>query len=232
MTVTNLSLSFDPAAFGVDIANLKRATTGVDNATNRAGRSAFAALLTGGMDKSQITAAVLATYGNPKSASGKTSSSLSVLRMVGAEPCEKAFNAVFALFAKTVAGDDDCELTTAHRASVREAIVGYALETKGAPVRLYGLVNAVKALDKAHVESLMPAVADEKAKEEAKADAIPTDGAPQMTRLDQIKAFAEMLASTNAEPATDMELLALDVVFNAIADMSRNAADEKIAVNG
>jgi hypothetical protein len=227
--MTNLSVSFDPAAFGSDIANLKRAATGVENAVNRAGRSAFAALLTGGMDKAQITVAVLATYGNPKTAAGKASNSLSVLRTVGAEPVEKAFNAIFAIHAKTIAGDDDCEMTKAHRAAIRAAIVGYVLEEKGAPVRLYGLKKAIDGLDKAHVEAMMPAVAEEKAKEEAAETQAETQ--PEaVNRLDMIKAFHALIA--DKRDFSDMELLALEAVMSRIEEIGRAVADEKIAANG
>jgi hypothetical protein len=203
-------VTFDAASFGSDIVNLKRATTGVDNASNRVARSAFAALLTGAMDQSAITTAVLAAYGNPKKKNGKASSSLSILRTIGAEPAEKAFIAVFAIFGKTVAGEDDCEKTQAFRADVRKAIVGYVLEEKVAPKRLY-------------IASLMPEVTEE-AEADAKAEAEATQSE---AKADTLADMANKLTLA-LESADVAAIIAAESAIAALANAINAAAVRRV----
>jgi hypothetical protein len=216
-------VTFDAASFGSDIVNLKRATTGVDNASNRVARSAFAALLTGAMDQSAITTAVLAAYGNPKKKNGKASSSLSILRTIGAEPAEKAFIAVFAIFGKTVAGEDDCEKTQAFRADVRKAIVGYVLEEKDAPKRLYALRDIIKAMEAEYIASLMPEVTEE-AEADAKAEAEATQSE---AKADTLADMANKLTLA-LESADVAAIIAAESAIAALANAINAAAVRRV----
>lgn len=218
MTVTLNSVA---ATVSTEIAAFRKSCVATENRSTPFARAVLASVVSQASTLSLIEAGIVHAFGNPKNAKGKGVDTVSKLRaFTGGEAVYQAWKSVVSIMdnldADAPRTDDDG--VTVGTGDIRNAVVGFILETKDAPKNLKQLNDAVKAAIKAHAAATSPDNSDAVAENEANAENGEISQPSTVSLKDRLTACLVMVqAGVTADDMNEAYdvLEALNAAFNA-----------------